>query len=100
MKIAIAAEGKEETSYVSLVSGRAPYYLIFEDNKLVKTISNPFKTGGGGAGIGVVKMLEKEGVSLVISGNFGSNMIEYLNDKKMKYKLIKDKTAKEALEEI
>jgi len=33
MRIAIASSGKDENAKVSKVSGRAPYYLIFEDGK-------------------------------------------------------------------
>ncbi len=70
MKIAIASEGKDESSQVSAVSGRAPYYLIFEDKKLIKTVENPFRFGGG-AGFAVAQMLANEDVKLVVSGHFG-----------------------------
>jgi len=42
VKTAIASNGKDEKAQVSEVSGRAPYFLIFEDGKLTKTIKNPF----------------------------------------------------------
>ncbi|MBD3313825.1 hypothetical protein GF345_05265 [Candidatus Woesearchaeota archaeon] len=98
MKIAVASEGKEETSNVSAVSGRAPYYLIFEDKKLVKEIKNPF-TVGGGAGFSVAQMLINEEVDMVISGNIGGNMQEMLDSKKVKTKIVEGKTVKEAVEE-
>jgi len=99
MKIAIASSGKDENSQVSPVSGRAEFYLIFEDKKLVETISNPFQHGGGGAGIGVAQMLANKGVELVMSGKFGPNMTTFLDEKGIKYKIVQDKTVKEALEE-
>jgi predicted Fe-Mo cluster-binding NifX family protein len=98
MKIAIASEGKDESSQVSDVSGRAPYYLIFEDKKLVKAIKNPF-TIGGGAGFSVAQMLINEGVELVISGNFGKNMQGMLDSKKIRTLVVTGKTVKEAVEE-
>jgi len=98
MKIAIASEKNNEESLICPTAGRAPYYLIFEDNKLVKTIKNPFAVGGGGAGLGVVQMLSNESVKLMISGKFGPNMITALEDKGMKYKIVQNKTVKEALE--
>lgn len=99
MKIAVSSSGKDENAQVSPVSGRAEFYLIFEDKKLVETISNPFQHGGGGAGIGVAQMLANKGVELVISGKFGPNMTTFLDEKGIKYKTVLDKTVKEALEE-
>lgn len=98
MKIGIASEGKDENSNVSEVSGRAPFFLIFENKKLVKVISNPFKTGGGGAGFGVAKMLSKEGVKIIIAGMFGKNITEYLKEKEIKPIQIKGETVMESLE--
>jgi len=99
MKIAIASSGKDENAQVSPVSGRAEFYLLFEDKKLIETISNPFQHGGGGAGIGVAQMLANKGVELIISGKFGPNMTTFLDEKGIKYKIVQDKTVKEALEE-
>ncbi|MBU0536283.1 MAG: hypothetical protein KKE20_04920 [Nanoarchaeota archaeon] len=99
MKIAVASEGKDESSQVSEVSGRAPYYLIFEGRKPVKTIKNPF-TVGGGAGFSVAQMLINEGVELVISGNFGKNMQNMFDSKKVTSKVISGKIVKEAVEEV
>jgi predicted Fe-Mo cluster-binding NifX family protein len=47
MKIAIASEGENEESSISIRAGRAPYYLIFKDGKLVEKWKNPFARGGG-----------------------------------------------------
>ena len=98
MKIAVASNGKDENSKVSPVSGRAEYYLIFENKKLVETISNPFRMGGGGAGMGVAQMLVNKGVKLIISGKFGPNMTAFLDEKKIKYKIVQDKTVKEVVD--
>lgn len=84
MKIAIAAEGGDVNANISMKGGRAPYYLIFEDGKLVKTIRNPFSIGGGGAGFAVAKMLANEQVSIVVSGNFGPNMLSALQESNIK----------------
>lgn len=98
-RIAIASTGKTADSEVSPVSGRAPFYLIFEGNSLVKTIPNPFRMGGGGAGFSVAQMLANEKVDFVISGNFGPNILQALESKKIKVKIMKGKTIKEALKE-
>ena len=100
MKIAVASVGKGPSSQVSLIGARAPYFLIFKDKKLVKVISNPFRIGGGGAGFGVAQMLENEKVKIVVSGSFGVNMKNTLKEKKIKTKVMMDKTVKEVIEEI
>jgi predicted Fe-Mo cluster-binding NifX family protein len=97
MKIAVASEGKNENSQVCPTAGRAPYYLIFEDKKLIKTIKNPFAVGGGGAGFGVAKMLENEKVDLVISGKFGGNMQNALKSAGIKFKEVTVKKVKEII---
>jgi len=100
MRIAIASEGKDENSKVSAVSGRAPYYLIFEGEKLVKAIKNPFAVGGGGAGFSVAQMLGNEKVDVVVSGKFGPNITMALEQKKIKAVIIEGKTVKEAFREV
>ena len=100
MKIAVAAEGKDENSPVSPVSGRASYYLVFEKKKLVKVINNPFSVGGGGAGFSVAQMLGNEGVNVVVSGKFGPNITMSLKQKGIKMIVVQNKTVKEALKEV
>ena len=85
-------------SIISQVSGRAPYWLVFEDQKLVKSVKNPFQFGGGGAGFGVAKMLKQEKIELVIAGQFGPNMQKALEDYGIKTKIEQDITVKEVLE--
>lgn len=98
MRVAIASTGDNENSEMSPIAGRAPYYLIYENKKLVKAIKNPFAVGGGGAGFGVAKMLKDENVNLVISGHFGENMINALKDKGINKKEVKGGTVKEVIE--
>ena len=99
MKIAIAAENESVESEVCPTAGRAPYYLLFEKKRLVRTIKNPFARGGGGAGFGVAQMLANEGVTLVISGAFGPNMVSALEEKGIRYKEVRGKSVMTALEE-
>ena len=100
MKIAIASTGKEKNSKVSEIAGRAPYYLIYENKKIIKIIKNPFAVGGGGAGFGVAKMLADEGVKTIVGRNFGMNMVGALKEKKIKTIKIDDLTVKQALIEV
>jgi len=100
MKIAVASTGDKITDSVSPVTGRAEFYLIFEDKKLIKTIKNPFQYGGGGAGFSVAQMLGNEGVKLIISGKFGPNVKMFCDQKSIKTKEVTDKSVEEALNEI
>lgn len=85
MKIAIASPTNEKTE-VNQVAGRAPFYLIFDEKgNHLESIKNPFAVGGGGAGFGVAKMLKDKDVSIVIAGQFGSNMISALEERGVKY---------------
>jgi predicted Fe-Mo cluster-binding NifX family protein len=87
MRLAIASKGKTEDSEISEVAGRAQYYLIFEDKKLVKTMNNPFRVGGGGAGNSVTRMLANEKVDKIIAGHFGSKMIDAMKESGVKSKV-------------
>ena len=48
-RIAIASEGKDKDSEISLRGGRAPYYLIFEDKKFIEA-QKMFVIGSAGDG--------------------------------------------------
>jgi len=97
MKIAIASEGKDKDSEISQKGGRAPYYLIFKDKKLIESIKNPFATGGGGAGFSMAYMLANKKVDLVITGKFGGNMESALKEKNIKFKEESGKKVKEVI---
>jgi len=100
MKVAVASEGKEINSEISLRGGRAPYYLIFKDKKLIEVIKNPFAIGGGGAGFSVAYMLAEKRVDLVVIGNIGGNMKSALREKGIKFKQVTGKKINEIIEEI
>lgn len=86
MKIAIATVEKHTDSDISNRGGRAPYYLIFdEDQNLLETIKNPFTSGGGGAGTGVAKMLSDKGVDYVVVGAVGEKMAEGLKQRGVEF---------------
>ena len=81
MKIAVASLGKDTKSEVSPQAGRAPYYLIFEDDKLVEIWKNVFSTGGGGAGPAVAKIMSDKKVKKIISTKLGEKMEAALIEK-------------------
>jgi len=85
MKIAIASVEKNQNSQISSRAGRAPYFLIFENKKLIEIWKNPFSVGSGGAGFGVAKIMSEKGVEKIIAGKFGDNFISALDDYKVNY---------------
>ena len=91
MRIAIASEGKDIESDISLRGGRAPYYLIFDNKRLVESIKNPFAIGSGGAGWSVAYMLAEKKVKMVIAGRIGPNMEFALKEKKIKFQEVSGK---------
>jgi len=97
MIIAIGSEGKTSDDLVSEVCGRATYFQMYENGKLIEIVNNPFKAGGGGAGAGVAKMLIDKGAEMIICGKLGDNMIHWLDDKKVPYKELKGMPIKEVI---
>lgn len=100
MSFAIASTSDDTTGVVSDRGGRAPYYLYFDDNKTVqKAVKNPFAVGSGGAGFSVAKMLENDGISMVVIGKVGEKMRGALEDRGITL-LVKNGTVEEILNEI
>jgi len=97
MKIVVASEGKNIESEISEKGGRAPYYLLFENKKLIETIRNPFAIGSGGAGFSVAYMLANKKVDLFIAGKIGANMESALSEKGIKFKQETRKKIKEII---
>ncbi|MDD3990939.1 MAG: NifB/NifX family molybdenum-iron cluster-binding protein [Desulfobacterales bacterium] len=73
--IAVAAAGANENSEISEVAGRAPYYLIFDQNGVfLKSIENSGQRSMRGSSSAVVDLLLKESCNAVIAGQFGEKM--------------------------
>ena len=82
-KIAIAANDKTLVASISKQAGPAPFFLIFDGKgKLIETIANPFKEGGGG--IAVADFLAGKGVTIVVAQGFGDKIVQVMKDKGMK----------------
>jgi len=52
------------------------------------------------AGFGVAEMLSDEKVEIVVSGKFGTNMVNALKSKGMRYRELSGMTVREALKSI
>lgn len=74
MKIAISSTGRDLESNVSLVFGRADYFIIIdtESKVVVDIIDNFYAKGcGKGAGVAAATLVAQSGVSMVFSGKIG-----------------------------
>ena len=85
-KVAVAADSKEKSGQISMVAGRAPYFLIFDKaGKLLETVDNPHTDAKGGVGRSTANFLAKKKVTVVIAGRFGSKMVSALKATNIKY---------------
>jgi predicted Fe-Mo cluster-binding NifX family protein len=96
MKIAVCAVENNENSEISERAARAPFFLIFENEKIIDAIKNPFSFGGGGAGFAAAKLLADKKVKIVVAGKAGLNFASALSEKGIELKEKKGK-AKDAV---
>ena len=81
IKIAVASSDKTVTASVSNEAAKCPYYLIFDnEEKLTEVIDNPYGDASGGAGPSAANFLARRGVTIVVAGNFGSKMLNALEN--------------------
>jgi len=85
-RIAVASDGKTPASQVSSVAARCPYFLVFDSKgNFVEALVNPHRNASGGAGSRAVDFLSQKGMTVIIAGAFGRNMIDAMKAKGMNY---------------
>ncbi len=84
MKKIIASLTEWPEYQIANQAARAPYFVVLEDWNYIKTISNPFTTGGW-AWIAVADLLDKEWCDVFVAGNIWPNMKNYLEQYWIKY---------------
>lgn len=77
----------DEKADIAENAARAPYFLVFEDDKLVKVIKNPFTTWGG-AGFAVADLLHDEWCKKFMAKKIGDNMKSALDNHGILYEII------------
>lgn len=78
-KYAIAADGRDVSTSISHQVGRAPYFLILDDNgNLMEAIQNPYLELKFGLGPLVADMLAERKVTVLVGGFAGPNMHQKL----------------------
>ena len=91
MRIAIPVDEKSEQTNVCISFGRAPYFLIIDNETMKKEfLDNSAIAATGGAGIKASQTLIDKKVDVVITQSCGENAVEVLNSGDIKiYKAIK-----------
>ena len=79
MKIAISAKSSVPEQQMDSRFGRCPYFFIFDTEKgSYEVIKNTAADSPGGAGSAAAKLINKYGVSAVVSGNYGPHAVSAL----------------------
>ena len=81
MKIAVPATGSEKDSLISQETGRAPFFLFFDDKgNFLEAVKNPAKDNPGGISRTVVSLLIDNDVTIIIASSIGDKMKKALTD--------------------
>ncbi len=84
--IAVAAVEDNETSKISEIAGKAPWYLIFDETGVfLKSIENPAQSSRRDSSSIVINLLLKESCKTAIAGEFGRKMQNQLKTNKIEY---------------
>lgn len=101
MKIAIPSKGQTKTDLVDERFGRASYYVIYDnETNEVSCIDNTAKDEVSGAGGQAVRLLDKQGVKVVLVPEVGPKALDALKAFDIKaYTYQKDNTIEKVLEQ-
>ena len=82
MRIAVAAEGSEDTAEVNGQAARAPYFLICDGpDEVVELLENPFGQHQRAMGLRIADFLATKGVELFLARHFGEQFEQSLTQK-------------------
>jgi predicted Fe-Mo cluster-binding NifX family protein len=100
MKIAIASLGKDENSKISDQAGRAPYFLIFdEEGNISQVIENVYAEEMRSAGADATELLVEKNIDMLVAGDIGPRMARILENEGVECKIMSG-LVKEAIEKI
>lgn len=100
MKVAITCQDKNLSALIDSRFGRCSYFAIFDtESKETNFLENPNKEVDEGAGPASVSFIAQQGVSKIVSGEFGIKVKGLLNDLKIQMVIVKqEKTVKEVVD--
>jgi predicted Fe-Mo cluster-binding NifX family protein len=91
---AISSTGKSEKSFLDLRFGKCEIIVIYNSEKKESfIIDNPFKNSDR-SGIQLVNFLDEQGVSVIITGEAGPQVISMLKKKKLQLVLMHEEKIK------
>jgi predicted Fe-Mo cluster-binding NifX family protein len=100
MKIAVPATGSEKNSLISEETGRAPFFLFFDEKgNFLEAMKNPARDQSGGISRTVVALLSDKDVTMIIARSFGDKMKQALTDHHINF-VNKTGTADDAVKTI
>ena len=100
MKIAVPAIGQEPGDSISKETGRAPFFLVFdEEGNFMEAIQNPAKDKSGGISRTVVTLFTTHGINLIVAESIGDKMKRALTDHRIDF-VIKMGAADDAVKSI
>lgn len=102
MKIALTSQTDNKDSMLDARFGRCAYFAIYDtDSKEFTFLENPAKDSESGAGPAAVAFVAKQGISKIVSGEFGMKIKGILESLNIEMISVKDnKTITEILSEI
>ncbi len=81
MKIAVPANGMEQDALISQETGRAPFFLFFDEKgQFLKAIKNPGQNQSGGISRTVAALLSDNDITVVIADSVGEKMKKALSN--------------------
>ena len=100
MKIAVPAIGPEPGTSISKETGRAPFFLVFDERgHFLEAIQNPARDQSGGISRTVVALLITHDIRFIVAESIGDKMKQALTDHKIDF-VIKTGTAADAVKSI
>ncbi len=98
MIICLCSEGKTLEDTISPVFGRAPYFLIYDDQmKVLHSIENIAKDEAHGAGTNAAQIILDKNVNVLITNTLGPNAKSVLSASKIEVFHQAGETPREAL---
>jgi len=101
MKIAITALKNSLESPIDNHFGRSAYFVIYDnERKSIEFFPNPFLSLTEGAGAAAVQLLAEQGVSQIVSGEFGFKIKALVDSLRIQMIILKknDKTIQDIID--
>ncbi len=86
MKIAVPATAAEKDSTISKETGRAPFFLVFDEKgDFLEALRNPAREQPGGISRTVVALLVEHNITMVVAESIGDKMKRALGEHQIEF---------------